>query len=227
MQKIKGKTNLIKFAVQSQFILLVASLFVACADSSDFPAKNQSSANYTSSVTPLWETEHEDGKEWSNHVRTEIDFLGKDLMDVIPGDYATFCPKFKELSYNERKDFWIYLISQMARYESNFNPHTSYKENFSDSGGDRVVSRGLLQLSIESGNAYGCGFRSAKDVHDAEQNLSCGVRILNRWIAYDGRIGGKIKGQWRGGARYWSVLRSANDPYAKIVKATRALEICK
>ncbi|WP_413582130.1 transglycosylase SLT domain-containing protein [Bdellovibrio sp. HCB288] len=178
-------------------------------------------------VTPLWESAHADGKKWTDYVDAQLEVLGQDLLDVKPADATTFCPKYNSLSYQERKEFWTYLMSQMVKYESNFKPATAYTESFNDSKGNRVVSRGLLQLSIESGNAYGCGFKSASEVHDPYKNLACGIRILNRWMERDGRIAGKVSGSWKGGARYWSVLRSTNSPYAKITAGTKAISICK
>ncbi|UOF01544.1 hypothetical protein [Bdellovibrio reynosensis] len=191
------------------------------------PAPKPPASGEKREVTPLWETAHKDGKEWTAHVDRQLETLGQDLLDVIPADYATFCPKYKDLSYKERKEFWTYLISQMVRYESNFKTGTSYKEDFSDSTGANVMSRGLLQISIESGNAYGCNFKSSKDIHDPYQNLSCGIRILDRWVERDGRIAGKVSGKWRGGARYWSVLRSTSGSISKIVTATKKINLCK
>ncbi|XGC79809.1 hypothetical protein ACES2L_10755 [Bdellovibrio bacteriovorus] len=229
MQKIKRNSNFLKFSLKTQLLFTAAAALIGCADGStnlSGPSTSES-LNHTSSVAPLWEREHQDGKEWTTHVLRQLDVVGKDLLDVVPSDAATWCPNYTNLNQNERKDFWAYLLSQMTRYESGFAPEKFYTESFADSAGKKVISRGLLQLSIESGNAYGCGFRTTKDVHDPEQNLSCGIRILNRWIERDGRIGGNNGNQWRGGARYWSVLRSSSSSYQKIVKATKSISICQ
>lgn len=178
-------------------------------------------------VNPLWEAKVSGSKEWTTHVDRELDRIGKNLIDVIPADKNLFCPKYDKLSDAQRKQYWAFLISSMVRFESNFNTNTSYTESFNDSKGNRVVSRGLLQISIESGNAYGCGFKSTKDLHDPLQNLSCGIRILNRWIGQDGRIAGKVSGAWKGGSRYWSVLRTTNStPYNSIVSSSKSLAMC-
>lgn len=179
-------------------------------------------------ITPLWESAVSNGKEWTTHVMNKLDTLGEDLLDVIPADASLFCPNYKSLSYYDRKQYWTHMLSSMARFESNFKTNTKYTEGFNDSKGNPVVSRGLLQLSIESGNAYGCAFKTTNDLHDPYQNLSCGIRILNRWVARDGRIGGKISNQWRGGARYWSVLRAGDKTsYQSILKWSQQLPICK
>ncbi|WP_413561191.1 transglycosylase SLT domain-containing protein [Bdellovibrio sp. HCB209] len=178
-------------------------------------------------VAPIWEAAKTDGKLWTAHVLAQLDVIGEDLLDVIPADGATFCPKYNSLTRDQRKNFWVYLMSQMTKYESSFNTNLQYTEDFDDSSGSNVISRGLLQLSIESGNAYGCGLKTASELHDPYKNLSCGIRILNRWMERDGRIAGQVSGSWKGGARYWAVLRSSNSPYAKIVAATKAISICK
>lgn len=187
-----------------------------------------SSVDPLAEVQPLWETKVSDGKAWSSHVSGEIDKLGPNLVDVVPADASLFCPKFARLSDAQRKQYWVFFISSMVRFESNFKTATKYTEGFNDANGKAVVSRGLLQISIESANSYGCGFRNAEELHDPLKNLSCGVRILNRWLGRDGRIGGKIDNQWRGGARYWSVLRAGDKTsYNSIVSWSQNLSICK
>lgn len=179
-------------------------------------------------VTPLWEGKVSGAKEWTTHVDRELDRLGQTLLDVIPADRSMFCPKYSSLSYAQRKQYWAFMLSAMVRFESNFKTETSYTEGFNDSNGKPVISRGLLQLSIESGNAYGCGFKATKDLHDPLQNLSCGIRILDRWVGRDGRIAGKVDSKWRGGARYWSVLRAGDKTsYKSILSWSQNLSFCK
>ena len=179
-------------------------------------------------VIPLWENHSSQGKNWTEHVQRELAINGKNLLDVIPADQNLFCPNYSNLSEQQRKAYWVFLISSMVRFESNFDPKMSFTEGFDDSQGRPVISRGLLQLSIESGNAYGCQFKSSQDLHDPLKNLSCGVRILDRWLDRDGRIGGKINGKWRGGARYWSVLREGDKTsYKSILRWSQNLSLCK
>ncbi len=144
-----------------------------------------------------------------------------------PSDVHEFCPNYANLSKAQKKNFWVYLLSSMTEFESGHRPETSYQEAFNDAKGNPVISRGLLQLSIESANAYGCGFATAQEIHDPKKNLSCGLRILNRWVGNDQRLAGRINNKWLGGARYWSVLRYTNAPLAKIQGYTRAIDICR
>lgn len=131
-----------------------------------------------------------------------------------------FCENYDELRSEDKLNFWIYLLSSMTELESSFKPETRFQESFNDSQGRPVISRGLLQLSIESANGYGCNIREANQLHDAETNLSCGIRIINHWAKRDLRIAGKVSGSWRGSARYWSVLR--NEKGTRIRNWTKA-----
>lgn len=176
---------------------------------------------------PLWEAKVADGSSWSAHVMNKLDTLGIDMLNNQPADYSTFCPAYNKFTYTQKKEFFTYLISAMAKYESAFNTNSFYKESFNDSSGNPVISRGLLQISIESGNAYGCGFRNEQELHDPYLNLSCGIRILNRWIGQrDFRIAGKVDGSWKGGARYWSVLRTTSGSYSSIVSLAKGTSLC-
>lgn len=197
-------------------------------DEASPPTTHQPEALSSKDAVPLWEAKVAKGKEWTTHVNNELDRLGKNLLDVVPADKDLFCPGYDKLSYSQRKQYWTFMLSAMTRFESNFKTSTTYTEAFNDSNGKRVISRGLLQLSIESGNAYGCGFKTSADLHDPLQNLSCGIRILDRWMDRDERIAGKTNGQWRGGARYWAVLRAGDKTsYKSILSWSQSLPFCK
>jgi hypothetical protein len=117
----------------------------------------------------------------------------------------------------------------MAKFESDFDPKSQYKEKFKDSKGRWVISRGLLQLSEESANGYGCNV-TAQTLHDPKTNLTCGIQILNRWISRDSFFGsstGPSKNNHVGGARYWAVLRSKNESQKKIQSFTKSQKACQ
>ena len=146
-------------------------------------------------------------KDWDIHLKKALEEHGSELMDTVPADISNFSKKYKVMNYNQRLNFWAYLISIMSERESNFNPEAFYVEAFNDANGERVVSRGLLQLSIESARGYSCPVETGQDLHDPELNLICTVKIMKRWVLNDGVISGQSGTSWRGGARYWSVLR--------------------
>ena len=168
----------------------------------------------------VWDSKPK-AKEWTDSVVSALEAHGSDMLKVKPKDESKWCPGLGAMSEAKKKQFYVYLISAMAERESNFKPELTYTESFNDSKGKKVISRGMLQISIESGNAYGCGFKTTADLHDAGKNLSCGVKILHRWIGRDQHIGPKQLG----GARYWSVLRDTSGSQGKIKSKT--LEFCK
>jgi hypothetical protein len=176
-------------------------------------------------IRARWEPSQRDGALWSKHVYDQLPVLGKDLISQSPADITQFCENYPNLSQMEKKNFWVYLMSAMTELESGHRPETKYTEAFPDAQGNAVISRGLLQISIESGNGYGCGFNNTEDLHDPYLNLDCGMRILNRWIGRDGMIAGKVSNAWRGGARYWAVLRK-DTHLTKIKGWTQSQRIC-
>ena len=149
------------------------------------------------------------------------------LPDQIPNDIERFCPRYAEIDVRSRVMFWTSLLSAIAKFESGFNTELRYVEKLKDSKGRRVVSRGLLQLSVESANQsrYTCQGMKSVDLHDPTTNLSCGARILSTWVRADGVVA-HWSGKNIGGARYWSVLRDGNQSLAKIASTTRRLEFC-
>jgi hypothetical protein len=91
---------------------------------------------------------------------------------------------------------WVRLISAIARYESGFDPLSSYHE----ASGNYSV--GLLQLSTgECDNA-----ETLPLLQDPVQNLICGTRRMAALIARDGYI--TSPDNVHGAAAYWSVLRA-------------------
>lgn len=177
-------------------------------------------------IRARWEASQRDGAKWSQYVFQQVPVLGKDLLARAPADIASFCPGYSDLNTADKKNFWVYFLSAMTQLESGHRPEVSFQEAFNDSQGNPVISRGLLQISIESGNAYGCGFRNEQEVHDPYKNLDCGLRILNRWIGRDGVISGGGSGAWRGGARYWAVLRKESH-LVNIRSWVKAQAICR
>jgi hypothetical protein len=164
------------------------------------------------------------GAEWTAHVRGALADFGGPLLEAVPSDRAEYCPGFDAQTPLEREAFYVGLISRMARFESGFDPDTSFQESFTNSQGERVVSRGLLQLSHESANGYpNCRPVEDQELHDPATNLRCAVAILTRLVPRDATIGSGRAG----GAAYWSVLRNTSDKRPRIVEYTRALEVCR
>lgn len=145
----------------------------------------------------------ESRQEWTDHLIAEID---KAKWNPAIENYCKTVPL---------KECVAQAVSIMARYESSFKTGEQFTESFSDSKGNPVISRGLLQLSLESANqkAYSCGLKTPEDLHDAKINLSCAVKIVNYWMNRDLVLMAEPK---KGCARYWSVCRASSSKNAKI-----------
>lgn len=159
-------------------------------------------------VKGLWDARVKMGAEWTVMTAKALLLEGQELLESRPADAANFCPGYNRLDNRGRLNFWVNFIVAMAYKESAYKPADFYKENFVDSSGKRVVSRGLLQLSKESVQYYDCGLKDEMQLHDPQMNVECGIKILNHWIPRHNRIAGKGKQGWLGGARYWGVLRT-------------------
>lgn len=180
----------------------------------------------------LWKTQSQ-----INDAKKAIKEGGNDILIMVPKDYESFCPTWPRLRKAERVQALTGLLAAMSKRESNINRKVSYTEKFKDGSGRRVVSRGLLQLSIESSNGsrYRCGIKKSEDLHEEHINLRCGVRILNYWVSKDGVFSGKSGSKYLGGGRYWSVMRdkkktgsvgSRGSSIDYIKKITSSLNVC-
>lgn len=168
-----------------------------------------------------------DGRVWTDMAHVALVDLGSGLLSTTPRDIADYCPSYERLNDEQRRAFWVYLLSRLARFESSHDPAVRFTESFNDSQGNPVISRGLLQISKESANGYGCRIADAAELHNPEVNIRCGVRILNRWVAErDGVIAARTDGQWLGAARYWSPFRN-DSRRAQIASATASQSYCR
>lgn len=154
------------------------------------------------------------GAQWTNFLGGAIDSSGHALLGVVPTDYSNFCDVFPSARW-KRKQFWIFLISSMAYFESDFNWTEKYQEA-PPPNGPGTVSAGLLQLSVGDDTSYGTPFhwKTANDVCNPAQNLTVGMAILQRWVVNDRVISRRDNGHWRGGARYWSTLRAGGPHHS-------------
>ncbi|MCA1931093.1 transglycosylase SLT domain-containing protein [Rheinheimera sp.] len=173
-----------------------------------------------------WSEKNKDGS-WTRI--TEQAVAMSPLVKLVPADVQSFCPRYASLAQQQRSQFWVALFSAMAKPESNFKPQSFYQEKFKDAQGRRVISRGLLQISHESANQprYACDIKQPHSLHDPKVNLSCGVKIMSKWVQTDGVIS---QPRWskdpKGGARYWSTLRPQRGKVQSIADFTRQLPFC-
>ncbi len=139
-----------------------------------------------------------------------------------------FCPQFQEMSEADRKVFWAYVFQALAGAEAGLKPttdvrHTEPEVAVKDSVTNRMVrSEGLLQLTYEDSDRYGCAFDWDKDkqlpekdpqktILQPENNLKCGIRIMSNQLI------DKHK-PLATGSSYWSTLRPGTLSYRVFVK---------
>jgi hypothetical protein len=173
-----------------------------------------------------WAKSNRDGS-WTRSAEYAV--ANSPLVRLVPKDIVYFCPAYPTLHANERRKFWVGLLSAMAKPESNFKPQRFYQEKFNDRKGRPVISRGLLQISIESANQerYGCDIPYPAKLHDPAVNLACGVKILSKWVSTDGIIAKHSQPRaHKGGSRYWSTLRPQRGHLRGIADFTRKLPFC-
>jgi hypothetical protein len=111
--------------------------------------------------------------------------------------------------YKNTPENCVHLMAAMAKYESSFNASSTYKESFKNGRGEYVISTGLFQVSYESSRGYGFAGITTEQLKDPYKNIDVAIAILNKWATADGVIAGSGKSPYRGGARYWSVLRAS------------------
>lgn len=181
---------------------------------------------YASLDYAAWAKNNRDGS-WTRSAESAV--ANSPLTKLVPKDILYFCPAYPKLHAAERRKFWVGLISAMAKPESNFKPQRFYQEKFRDGKGRPVISRGLLQISIESANQqrYGCDIPYPAKLHDPGINLACGVKILSKWVSTDGVIAKHAQPRvHKGGSRYWSTLRPQRGHLRAIADFTRQLPFC-
>lgn len=137
-----------------------------------------------------------------------VDVLKENTFSLLTDsmeDVGQFCPNYNNFDLEDKMNFFGHLVAQMAIYESDNDPSTTFLE----SNGN--ISAGLLGISYGSiGSVYkslGCDFLNAEDLKDPYKNLKCGFAIISRWtnqhgyLAFDDITGASV---------YWSTLR---EPY--------------
>jgi hypothetical protein len=150
-----------------------------------------------SAMRARWDGKTPHAGDWSRFVMDALEQHGAELLACAPSDIQDFCPAFPD-DKARRARFWLYLLSCIAEFESDFDPSQTFRE----SNGE--ISAGLLQLSFSNAGPYSCDFRTDEDVLDPAKNLSCGVRIMQKLVVQDNMI---ADGDKKGASRYWSTLR--------------------
>ncbi|MBB6142348.1 hypothetical protein HNQ77_000286 [Silvibacterium bohemicum] len=153
---------------------------------------------------------------------------GEMLSTAVPRDVRRFCPRFYGMSEVDKRAFWAYFFQALAGAEAGLDPdtrvrHTDPAVAVIDPVTHRAVrSEGLLQLTYEDQQRYGCDFNwdadknlppkdPAKTILQPKNNLECGVKILDHQMI-DQHKGVVSR------TSYWSTLQPGTISYRVFVK---------
>lgn len=144
------------------------------------------------------------------------------LTHQVPRDVRRFCPRFYRMSDTDKRAFWAYFFQALAGAEAGLNPTSHVRHVGALIARDPVTHRpvhceGLLQLSYQDSQRYGCNFDWDADrklpasdpdrtILQPKNNLECGVKILTRQI-----IDSHKPIFWR--LSYWATLRPGTPSY--------------
>lgn len=151
-------------------LTLICCLGAACsaAKISDLPAMR-------------WDARPE-AASWTTQTMAVVAAHDAQLAERVPKDIAAFCPHYPKATLNERRAFWVGLLSATAKHESGFNPRAT-------GGGGRYV--GLMQISPRTAAQNQCQVHSPAALKDGPANLACAVQIVAPHVAQDGVVAGK------------------------------------
>ena len=141
---------------------------------------------------------------------------------------AGFCPKFAAEPEADKRAFWAYLFQALAGAEAGLDPtiqvrHTEAAVTRTDKVSKRPVRQeGLLQLTYDDSDRYGCDFRwqhdrrlpendPARTILQPANNLGCGVKIIENQIIRQGK-------PLVTRTSYWSTLQPGTRSFAVFSK---------
>jgi len=162
------------------------------------------------------------------------------LSSRVPHDVRKFCPNFYGMSDTDKRVFWAYFFQALAGAEAGLEPTTNVRHpqmaKKDSVTGQPVHSEGLLQLTFEDEKAYGCDFDWQHDrelpahdpdrtILDPENNLACGIRILDNQIIRQHRPLVTKRSYWStlqpGTIAYRVFLKEMTNPPAACAKPAR------
>lgn len=172
-------------------------------------------AKKTAVTLPVMRWDHlPNAPEWTKEALVQVADHDDELTSRVPGDIDVYCPGYATASKEDRRAFWVAVLSATAKYESGFNASASGL-------GGRYV--GLMQISPATAKHYDCDATSSAGLKDGSANLSCAVDIVAPHVAADGMVAGKGN---RGIARDWGPW-SSSKTRATIAAWTRSQDYCQ
>lgn len=182
-------------------------------------------------ATPIEEKKEElGGKTWD----PQWDVL---VEQAVPADMLSakaahavrcYCPNFEHEPEADKRALWAYLFQALAGAEAGLDPtvdvhHAQAELAKADTVTKRPIRQeGLLQLTYEDDDRYGCEFDWANDRRLAEhdpnrtilqpaKNLGCGIKIMENQIVTQGK-------PLLSRTSYWSTLQPGTASYRVFAK---------
>lgn len=182
-------------------------------------------------ATPIEEKKEElGGKTWDPQwdVLVEQAVPADMLSPAAAHAVRSYCPNFEGEAEADKRAFWAYLFQALAGAEAGLDPtvnvhHTQAAVAKTDSVTKRPVRQeGLMQVTYEDADRYGCDFDWPNDrklpEHDASRtilqpgkNLACGVKIMENQIISQGK-------PLLSRTSYWSTLQPGTSSYRVFAK---------
>jgi hypothetical protein len=166
-------------------------------------------------VLPAMGWDHKpQASEWTQEALMQVADHDEELTGVVPADIEVYCPGYAKASKEDRRAFWVSLLSATAKYESGFNAKAV---------GPKGRYVGLMQISLTTAKHNNCEADSTLELKDGAANLSCAVDIVAPHVANDRMVAGAGN---RGIARDWGPWASAKTR-ATIAAWTSQQSYCK
>lgn len=180
----------------SAFRRLVPGLIVAMALSGCIAPGGEKATTGVEPPPMRWD-QHPEALEWTKSTMNAVSTKDEDLAGKVPADIEAWCPGYETASLEDRRAFWVGMVSTVSKYESSWNPAAS-------GGGGRWI--GLMQISPRSAAYYGCDATTVVSLKDGPANLECAVQIASGRVGKDGLVAGNGTS---GIGHDWAPLRDA------------------
>lgn len=157
----------------------------------------------------------EDAALWTRVAMSAFAANAPEITDVVPRDIETWCPAYVDADEEQRRAFWVGMMSALAYHESRFLPHVA---------GGPDLWFGVMQIYPPTARGYECRATTGNALRDPTENLSCATRIMAVTVPRDEAVA-VHDGRWRGVAADWGpmVSRSKRND---MIEWTRAQNYC-
>lgn len=155
------------------------------------------------------------GYLWTRAAMSAVATHADVLTSIVPRDVDSWCPGYVTASQDQRRAFWVGMMSALSKHESTYNPRAV-------GGGNQWY--GLLQIYPDTARRYGCYAQTGEALKDPANNLSCAARIMAVTVERDQAVA-LHDGRWRGVAADWGPM-TTQSKRNEMAAWTRAQSYC-